>query len=477
MNPRLRFSLVLATFLLTSAAPLCAAEPAPAKPPAAGVAGSESDAKKPVVISKLCQDDSGKDVKWIGVLCLLFWLGMVIVRWHRIARPSRELLRTQITSLRAELETLPAASQNGTGLGEIGKLLDAARDLIDREKGSSGYGIVDFLFWSRGQEISGWGYVHEAERQMVPFLADATVRVRLEGVEQRLRLATDAPCLALADAIQKDLAAQPADELRLRALLAKGLDAVYGREDNGYANLVSWQNKTSWLVGCGLVLILVLAAATQHHAILLLVGAVGGLLSRLSRSLDRKDVPTDYGASWTTLFLSPVAGALGAWAGLLVMELAKELSVLGSAFTTDLANPCEAKTLAIALVFGFSERLLDGVLDKVVGKSGIDQSTTTNPPPAPKPGAGNLAISDLKLPDGTVGTPYPAVKLTTTGAVGNVKWSLTQGALPTGLQLGPDDGSITGTPTAAGVSTFTVQVTDQKDQKTTASLPFKMTVK
>ncbi len=117
------------------------------------------------------------------------------------------------------------------------------------------------------------------------------------------------------------------------------------------------------------------------------------------------------------------------------------------------------------------------MLDKVVGKSGIDQSTTTNPPPAPKPGAGNLAISDLKLPDGTVGTPYPAVKLTTTGAVGNVKWSLTQGALPTGLQLGPDDGSITGTPTAAGVSTFTVQVTDQKDQKTTASLPFKMTVK
>ncbi|HEX3529262.1 MAG TPA: hypothetical protein VH988_19570, partial [Thermoanaerobaculia bacterium] len=226
------------------------------------------DAKKPVVISKLCQDDSGKDVKWIGLLCILFWLGMVIVRWHRIARPSRELLRAQITSLRAEMATTPVANHNKADLAEIAKLLDAASALIGRSKWFSGFGVIDFLFWSRGQEIAGWGYVHDVERQITPFLSEATVRVRLEAVEQRLRLTTDAPCLALADAIHKALGEQPADGLRLRALLDQGLSTVYGREDNSYASLVSWQNKTSWLVGCGLVLILVLAAVTQHHAIL-----------------------------------------------------------------------------------------------------------------------------------------------------------------------------------------------------------------
>lgn len=103
---------------------------------------------------------------------------------------------------------------------------------------------------------------------------------------------------------------------------------------------------------------------------------MGGLLSRLSRSLNRKDVPTDYGASWTTLFLSPVAGALGAWSGILLSGLAVKLNVLGSIFNVDWAEaPCQTMTLAIALVFGFSERLLDTVFEGIEGKSQTSKST------------------------------------------------------------------------------------------------------
>jgi YVTN family beta-propeller protein len=57
------------------------------------------------------------------------------------------------------------------------------------------------------------------------------------------------------------------------------------------------------------------------------------------------------------------------------------------------------------------------------------------------------------LPAGRVGSPYS----TALGATGNPapQLAVTAGALPTGLVLGPD-GSISGTPTAAGTASFTV---------------------
>ena len=67
------------------------------------------------------------------------------------------------------------------------------------------------------------------------------------------------------------------------------------------------------------------------------------------------------------------------------------------------------------------------------------------------------AITTESLPEGTVGTAYNQLL----GATGSetITWSLASGTLPTGLKLS-DDGKITGTPTAAGTSTFTVTATN-----------------
>jgi len=87
------------------------------------------------------------------------------------------------------------------------------------------------------------------------------------------------------------------------------------------------------------------------------------------------------------------------------------------------------------------------------------------------------------LPSGVQGTPYSRT-LTATGGTGTNTWSLASGSLQAGLSLS-SAGVITGTPTATGSATFTVQVTDgaQTAQKsltlavvlpltiTTASLP------
>jgi formylglycine-generating enzyme required for sulfatase activity len=63
-------------------------------------------------------------------------------------------------------------------------------------------------------------------------------------------------------------------------------------------------------------------------------------------------------------------------------------------------------------------------------------------------------INTATLPDGTVGTPYTQT-LAATGTA-PFTWSLDSGTLPTGLTLGAT-GTITGTPTAAGTSNFTVK--------------------
>ncbi len=69
---------------------------------------------------------------------------------------------------------------------------------------------------------------------------------------------------------------------------------------------------------------------------------------------------------------------------------------------------------------------------------------------------------------GEVGIAYVAVALSATGGVQPYTWSISDGALPDGLTLG-SDGTVSGTPSAAGNFTFTVHVADAGDS--TATLP------
>ncbi len=72
---------------------------------------------------------------------------------------------------------------------------------------------------------------------------------------------------------------------------------------------------------------------------------------------------------------------------------------------------------------------------------------------------GPLSIITTTLPAGSVGAAYSAT-LTAAGGTSPYTWSITTGTLPAGLTLNASTGTIAGTPTAAGTSTFTVQVRD-----------------
>jgi hypothetical protein len=69
----------------------------------------------------------------------------------------------------------------------------------------------------------------------------------------------------------------------------------------------------------------------------------------------------------------------------------------------------------------------------------------------------SLVITTNSLPSGATFVPYSTTLVATGGAP--YTWAVTDGSLPAGLSLATD-GTISGTPTTAGTSTFTVTVTD-----------------
>jgi hypothetical protein len=81
-----------------------------------------------------------------------------------------------------------------------------------------------------------------------------------------------------------------------------------------------------------------------------------------------------------------------------------------------------------------------------------------------------LSITTTSLPNGTNGAAYSQQVLATAGASPYKVWAVSAGALPTGLSLARADGTISGTATATGTFSFTVQVEDAGHQFATKAL-------
>ncbi|MEA2328952.1 MAG: hypothetical protein QOE68_3911, partial [Thermoanaerobaculia bacterium] len=70
-----------------------------------------------------------------------------------------------------------------------------------------------------------------------------------------------------------------------------------------------------------------------------------------------------------------------------------------------------------------------------------------------------ITVNPATLPNGAVGTAYSQT-VSASGGTSPYVFSLSSGALPTGLVLNGASGAITGTPTTAGTSTFTITARD-----------------
>jgi hypothetical protein len=86
----------------------------------------------------------------------------------------------------------------------------------------------------------------------------------------------------------------------------------------------------------------------------------------------------------------------------------------------------------------------------------------------------DLVVTTGSLASGTVGTAYSAT-LSASGGVPGYTWAIVGGSLPSGLSLAAT-GVISGTPSAAGASTFTVQASDTQTPPDTATKILSITI-
>jgi Phosphoesterase family/Putative Ig domain/Abnormal spindle-like microcephaly-assoc'd, ASPM-SPD-2-Hydin/Immunoglobulin domain len=115
---------------------------------------------------------------------------------------------------------------------------------------------------------------------------------------------------------------------------------------------------------------------------------------------------------------------------------------------------------------GLGVTLLPGAATSAPAMWEFFNTTGGGTPPAP------LAIATTSVPNGTVGQAY-GTQLNATGGTSPYTWSVSSGALPSGLTLS-GAGVIGGSPTTAGSSTFAATVSDPSSQTTSSS--FTLTV-
>ena len=304
-------------------------------------------------------------------LPLVFLLSIWLIRWNNIAKPNRLGVIMQLRDVRGQF---PAGSRYGDALGDA--LQELQRKVV----------VLDWLFWSRGQEIASLSLVHRAQLALLEDPSQTSldkINARLASVEQRLAEMDKPAARSLVLRVSAELAcdrSKISDPAR-RQLLIEATGYLFEGGDNDFAALTGWQNKSFWLTLVGLALIWSVGLS-EGHGSLFLAGAVGGFLSRLTRELKRADVASDYGSSWSTLFLSPVAGAISGWFGVALIMLMTDptVGVLGGPLKAiNWDSPNIAATLAAAFILGFSERLFDRIvsqLDTAIDKRKEDAQKT-----------------------------------------------------------------------------------------------------
>jgi hypothetical protein len=326
------------------------------------------------------------DLQWLGLIVVAAYLASAIwSRMHFIARSSIQALLGRVAEIEATAR-LRGAKDNDpifTLLKEVEAYIREADKPWHR------------LFSTGAIENRGWITAHYCERLLLSLPGYQPeylyARLRREGAELSKLPAREARAWRVLVDRHLDETGKKRDGSTPKAAEAD-LSQLLGRanrySDAYHTSLAELYNKSVWLILAGLLFVAALIVASPDAVPLLGAGAIGGLASRILRISSASDMPTDYGALWVPLFLSPVLGALLGWAGILLLTLGQEIDVIALS-AIDLSDETSASVLALAMLFGFTERFFNGVAnlvaDKVSGAPSNAGAAPAQPAPPPEP--------------------------------------------------------------------------------------------
>lgn len=296
------------------------------------------------------------------LVCVGYGLAVWLVQMYRAA-PPRDWLLERIRWLHTEIEA------RDWRVGQAGK--------DDLEAIANGL-HKPWLFLPVSRVQAGWRNIHGLEDDHAPELNSPEVDEQLRTARAKLKVI---PGDEVADIVKRiDASLKDAGAANARAALLREAEVFrHNISDSNYENLANLLSKAVWLTWAALALVVALAAMFDRESFFLL-GAAGALISRLTRVLRRRPSASDYGAEWSTLVLAPAAGAVAGWVGVaLVAALSGDpFNVMTSSFAKPWDDPTLPLGLALAFVFGFSERSFNKLLgvaeSQVAGKFPKDET-------------------------------------------------------------------------------------------------------
>jgi hypothetical protein len=307
------------------------------------------------------------DFSWGLMLLGTYVVLVILARWIYIARTNVVWTNAQAEAMvkRLSLQVPRNPSSNGKATvnhATLQQLLDEIKDEIKKETPQSKHAGV--LGWNGSHQIAQWVLMHEAERLALPALGHAQLVARLERALGQLNELPQPRREAWEDVIRDLLATkEEAETERLnrahRAYLDELLGEIYEASNGNAIQLSGLYNRATWIILVALLPLAVLAGL--GYGVLLVAGAIGGLVSRMQRLVFSSRIPMTYGSSWAPLFCAPILGALAAWAGLVLISLLQTTGVLQlTALQTSLESlrAPSAAVLGTAILLGMSERFL-----------------------------------------------------------------------------------------------------------------------
>ena len=373
------------------------------------------------------------DFSWGLVLLGAYVVLVVLARWIYIARPNIVWTSVQAGAMakRLSFQVEQHPSSNGKGSlspATLQRLVEELKQDIHKETPEKGHSGV--LGWNGSHQIAQWVLMHEAERLALPSLGHAQLVARLERALGQLSELPQPRREAWEDVIRDLLAAkEEADTDRLnayRAYLDELLGEIYEASNGNAIQLAGLYNRATWVILVALLPLAVLAGL--GYGVLLVAGAIGGLVSRMQRLVFSTRIPISYGSSWAPLFCAPVLGALAAWAGLVLISLLQTAGVLQlSALQTSLADlkAPSAAVLGTAILLGVSERFL---LRLEKQAEAVIDPDRTGPSDQTAPANTSAAAQRLRLLHPPAAAPVSATTPTTTAPNGHAPTAST----PTG---------------------------------------------